>query len=102
MATVTPMAFGGEVDDIARIENMTCFEHEHASGLDFPMPASGFIALEVFWESFFELQGEAFAHHANAVDRIYRGFCVRIKKIAICKLDHIRLYRVNNTSRYKP
>ena len=65
------------------------------------MQASGFIALEVFWESLFELQGEAFAHHANAVDRIYRGFCVRIKKIAICKLDHLVLHTADNNSRYK-
>jgi len=55
------------------------FEHEHPTGLHCLSRTGGLVGLEVLWESLLELQRDASAHDADAIDRVDERLGVRLK-----------------------
>src|SRR4029077_7997153 len=65
-----PMALRREIDHKTRSSQLPSLEHEHASCLDLTPLAGPLVGRVVVGESFAELQGNALAHHSDAVDGV--------------------------------
>ena len=70
---VPPVALGRKVDDVARRNQLSRFEHEHASRPNFLLATGSYICLEIVRPGFLELQGDSPAHGTDAVDGVSRA-----------------------------
>ena len=86
-AAVAPVALGREVDDEAR-EPGAGVEDEAAPGPDARARAGVPVGLEVGREAMLELEGEALAHDADAVDGIDEGLAAGGEEVALDETDH--------------
>ncbi|EPR38874.1 hypothetical protein dsmv_0284 [Desulfococcus multivorans DSM 2059] len=76
------MALGWKVDDIARIEHLAGFEHEHTARFNLFPSAGGFVGLEILRKRLLELQGDPLAHYTDTVDCVDQGFRIVRKNIS--------------------
>ena len=90
-ALALPVALGGEVDDEARCGQLAHLVHEHAAGLHLFALAGRLVGLEVLGPGVLELQGDATAHDAHAVDGVDDSVGIVLQDVAAGQFDHCGL-----------
>ena len=86
------MAFGREIDNIARIGQSARLKYEHSSWLHLIPLASGSVGFKVLRISVLELKCNAAPHNTDTVDSIDQRFGVFSKYVAFLVFDHMGLH----------
>src|SRR5581483_798830 len=83
-----PMPLGWEVDNEARIRQLSGCEYEHATWPDLlPSTGSG-VRLKVLRIRALELQGDSASHVPLAIDGVDQCFGILLKDVSGLKLNH--------------
>jgi len=85
---LTPMFLRREINDPTRAVQLNAGLHGHPAHVHFARLARGFVGLEILRETFFEHQGNAFAHDSDRVhgidDRVHAG----IEQVTLSETHH--------------
>mmetsp|Transcript_43971 Transcript_43971/g.77548 ORF Transcript_43971/g.77548 Transcript_43971/m.77548 type:complete len:329 (-) Transcript_43971:1069-2055(-) len=90
-ALALPVPLGGKVDDEAGCGQLAHLVHEHAAGLHLFALAGRLIGLEVLGPGDLELQRDATAHDAHAVDGVDDRVGIVLQDVAAGQFDHCGL-----------
>src|SRR5690606_39289820 len=78
------MLLGGKVHNPSWAYQLPRFSNEHSAS-DHLTVFTGFgVTLHIGRKAIFELQSNAFAHHAHGVNRIHQGFHIRVQQVTCC------------------
>src|SRR5271165_1575125 len=80
-----PMMLGREIDN-PRFNGP--FEQIRAAQTDLAFTTATFEVLEHFRKPLLELEGDALAHNAHAIDRVDPGLCFRFKEVSKQNANH--------------
>src|SRR5690606_33540090 len=99
-ALPAPVILGREADQVARAGERSAIEHVDLTEPQAAVPASRGVVLEVVRERLLELERDAPAHHADAVDRVHQRLGVGLQDVTCVKLDHreTQKYRLRRTA----
>jgi hypothetical protein len=78
-AFALPVALGGEVDDVPRIQQVR-WDDKHPARPHLIRPAGPLVEPEVFGIGLLELQGDTLTHDADTVHRVHQSFGVALKQ----------------------